>query len=149
MNNCKVTSTTTKTFNTTFFGGGVGGGRYFSGHLYDNIDPGKMSRLLLKDYWTNPQVFKTCVHYFLFFQQMIAFQKLRKMVLISSKKLFSFSRYSNLCIFLLPSFSACWPLLSAWSKINFKAYGANNCLTFLLVDILRKKNLWHWNFVHR
>ena len=127
----------------------TGVGRYFSGNLYDNIDPGKMSRLLLKDYWTNLQVFKTCAHYFLFFQQMIAFQKLWTMVLISSKKLFSFSRYSNFCIFLLPSFSPCWPLLSAWSKINVKAYGAINCLNCLLVDILRKKKVWHWNFVHR
>ena len=35
--------------------------------------------------------------YFLFFPQMIAFPKLRKMLFISSKKLFLFSRYSDLC----------------------------------------------------
>ena len=40
---------------------------------------------------------------FLFFLQMIALQKLRKMFFISSKKLFSFSRYSNFCNF-FPSF---------------------------------------------
>ena len=36
---------------------------------------------------------------FLFFHQMIALQKLRKMFFISPKKLFSFSRYSNFCSF--------------------------------------------------
>ena len=36
------------------------------------------------------------------FHQMIALQKLWKMFFISSKKLFSFSRYSNFCILSLP-----------------------------------------------
>ena len=40
---------------------------------------------------------------FLFFHQMVGLQKLWKMCFISSKKLFSFLRYSNFCIF-LPSF---------------------------------------------
>ena len=40
---------------------------------------------------------------FIFFQ-MIALQKLWKMFFISSKKLFSFSRYSNFCIFIFPYF---------------------------------------------
>ena len=44
------------------------------------------------------------------FHQIIAIQKLWKMFFISSKKLFSFSRYSNFCIFAFPSF---FPLLSA------------------------------------
>ena len=48
---------------------------------------------------------------FLFFHQMITIQKLWKMLFISSKKLFSFSRYSNFCISVLPSFSTCRPLL--------------------------------------
>ena len=43
------------------------------------------------------------------FNQMIALQKLWKMFFISSKKLFSFSRYSNFCISVFPSFS---PLLA-------------------------------------
>ena len=43
--------------------------------------------------------------------QMIALQKLLKMLFISSKKLFSFSRYSIFCIFVFPSFSPCQPLL--------------------------------------
>ena len=40
-----------------------------------------------------------------FFHQMIVLKKLWKMFFISSKKLFSFSRYSNFCIF-----SASFPL---------------------------------------
>ena len=60
---------------------------------------------------------------FSFFHQMIALQKLWKMLFISSKKLFSFPRYSNFCISVLP-FSACWPL-----KINLKVYDITNCLS--------------------
>ena len=48
---------------------------------------------------------------FCIFHQTIALQKLWKMFFISSKKLFSFSRYSNFCIFILPCFSPCQPLL--------------------------------------
>ena len=43
---------------------------------------------------------------------MLALQKLWKMFFISSKKLFSFSRYSNFCIFVFPSFFSRHPLLS-------------------------------------
>ena len=50
--------------------------------------------------------FKACAHNFfikcLFFHQMIAHQKLWKMFFTSSKKLFSFSRYSSFVIFSLP-----------------------------------------------
>ena len=42
---------------------------------------------------------------FLFFHQMIALQKLWKMLFISSKKPFSFLRYSNFCISIFPFFS--------------------------------------------
>ena len=35
----------------------------------------------------------------------------KKMFFISSKKLFSFSKYSNFCISVFPSFSPCYPLL--------------------------------------
>ena len=44
------------------------------------------------------------------FNQMIALQKLWKMFFISSKKLFSFLRYSCFCISVFPSFSPCQPL---------------------------------------
>ena len=61
------------------------------------------------------QLFKACVRYFhqifIFFHQMIALQKLWKMLFNSSKKLFWFSRYSIFCISVLPSFSTCRPLL--------------------------------------
>ena len=56
---------------------------------------------------------------FLFFNQIIALQKLWKMLFMSSKKLFSFSRYSNFCISVLPSFSTCRPLL--WRMIEDKS----------------------------
>ena len=45
------------------------------------------------------------------FHQMIALQKLWKMFLISTKKLFSFLRYSHFCIFIFPCFAPCQPLL--------------------------------------
>ena len=44
------------------------------------------------------------------FHQMIVLQKLWKMFLISSEKLFSFSRYSNFCISIFPCFSPSQPL---------------------------------------
>ena len=53
------------------------------------------------------------------FHQIIALQKLLKMFFISSKKLFSFSRYSNFCIFVFPSFFPCQPLL--WRLIQEKS----------------------------
>ena len=56
---------------------------------------------------------------FLFFHQIIALQKLWKMLFISSKKLFSFSRYSIFCISVLPSFSTCRSLL--WRMIKDKS----------------------------
>ena len=65
---------------------------------------------------------------FLLFHQMIALQKLWKMVFISSKKLFSISRYS-LFVFLSAPFSTCRPLLRGWSKINLKVHNIINCLT--------------------
>ena len=77
------------------------------------------------------RIVKAFVRYFyqsFFVHQMIALQKLWKMLFISSKKLFSFSRYSNYCIFVLPSFSPCPPLLRGWSKINLKVYDNINCL---------------------
>ena len=61
---------------------------------------------------------KACVRYFhqIF---MIALQKLWKMLFISSKKLFSFSRYSNFCISVFSSFFTCRPLL--WRMIEDKS----------------------------
>ena len=65
---------------------------------------------------------------FLFFHQIIALQKLWKMLFISSKKLFSFSRYS---IFVFPASTQFLPVthwLRGWFKINRKVYGVSICL---------------------
>ena len=64
---------------------------------------------------------------FLFFHQMIALQKLWKMLFISSKMLFSFSRYSIFCIFVLPYFSTC-RCFREWSKINLEIHDVINSL---------------------
>ena len=55
---------------------------------------------------------------FSFFYQMIALQKLWKMLFISSKKLFSFSRYSNICISVLLFFLPVGHCFRGWSKIK-------------------------------
>ena len=65
---------------------------------------------------------------FLFFHQMIAFQKLWKILFISSKELFSFLTYSNVRISVLPFFLIVGHCFIGWSKINPKVYDAINCL---------------------
>ena len=62
------------------------------------------------------------------FHHMIALQKLWKMFFISSKKLYSFSRYSNFSIFVFPAFFPCQPLPRGWFNKNLKIYDAINCL---------------------
>ena len=81
--------------------------------------------------------FKACVCYFLLnfcFSPNDSPQKLWKMFFILSKKLFSFSRYSNFCIFVFPSFffpvSHC---LRGWSKKILKIHDVINCLNKNLV----------------
>ena len=61
------------------------------------------------------------------FYQITALKKLWKMLFISTRKLFSFSRYSIFCISLFPLFSSCLSLLE--KMINDKSY-----------------NLWHHQF---
>ena len=56
---------------------------------------------------------------------MIALQKLWKMFFILSKKLFSFSRYSNFCNFVFCSFFPVSHCLKSWSKKNLKIYVMN------------------------
>ena len=65
---------------------------------------------------------------FLFFHQMIALQKLWKMFFISSKKLFSFSRYSNFVFLSFPFFLPVGNCFSGWSKINLQVHDVINCL---------------------
>ena len=56
----------------------------------------------------------------------IALQKLWKMFFFSSsKKLFSFSRYSDLCISVFPSFPPVSHCFKGWSNINLKVYNIN------------------------
>ena len=50
------------------------------------------------------------------FHKMIALSKLWKMFLISTKKLFSLSRYSVFCVSVFHSFSPCQPLLQGLIK---------------------------------
>ena len=77
---------------------------------------------------------------FLFLHQMIALSKLWKMLFIPSRKLFSFSRYSNFCISLLPSFSPCRPCFRRWSKmINLQVYDVINCLNKNLI----RDSVWY------
>ena len=50
------------------------------------------------------------------------------MFFISSKKLFSFSRYSNLCIFVFPFFLPVSHCFTGWSKKNLNVYDVINGL---------------------
>ena len=59
---------------------------------------------------------KACVRYFYQilpndFSPNDSPSKTMKMFFVSSKKLFSFSRYSSFCFFVFPSFFPCQPLL--------------------------------------
>ena len=69
-----------------------------------------------------------CGCYFLFSHQMIALSKPWKMFFISSKKLFSFSRYSDFYISVFDSFFPVSHCFRDWSKINLEIYYLINCL---------------------
>ena len=64
---------------------------------------------------------------------MIALQKLWKMFFISSRKLFSFLRYLNFCIFVFPLFFPVSHCYRGWSKKNLKIYDVINCLNKNLI----------------
>ena len=65
---------------------------------------------------------------------MIALQKLWKMLFISSKRLFSFLRYSNFSISTFCLFLPVSHCLRAWLKINLnKVYDIINCLSKNLI----------------
>ena len=70
---------------------------------------------------------------FFIFHQMIALQKPWKRFFISSKKLFSFSRYPFFLFSSYPFFSAVSHCLRGWSKKNLKVYDVINCLSKNLV----------------
>ena len=67
------------------------------------------------------------------YHQMIALQELWKMFFISSRKLFSFSKYPNFCISVFRSFSPVSHCFRGWSKINLKVYDVINCLNKMLI----------------
>ena len=77
-----------------------------------------------------PLKFVSTIFYQIFlFYQMIALQKLWKMFFISSKKLFSFLRYSNFSIFVFPSlFSMPATALKVDSRKNLEVYNIIKCL---------------------
>ena len=75
-------------------------------------------------------VLKAWVRYFyqFFFNQMIALQKLWKMLFISSKKLFR-SRDNKIFLFLsFPLFLPAGHCFRGWTKINLKVYDTISCL---------------------
>ena len=55
------------------------------------------------------------------------------MLFISSKKLFSFSVYSNFCIFISPYFYPVGHCFRGWSKINLRVYDVTSCLNKNLI----------------
>ena len=68
------------------------------------------------------------------FHQIVALQKLWKMFFISSKKLFSFLRYSNFCIFIFLSFFSLSAIaLEVDLRKIFKVYDTINCLNKNLI----------------
>ena len=78
--------------------------------------------------------FKACVRYFsFFFHQMTALKWLRKMLFISSKKLFWLSRYSTFCISVFPYFCPVSHWLRGWWEINLKVYDVSSCLSKNLI----------------
>ena len=84
-------------------------------------------------------LFKACVRYFLtnfYYSLMIVLQKLWNMFFISSKKLFSFSRYSSFCISIFPSFSPCQPLLQSLIQDKSSSLHVISCLNMNLKNIL-------------
>ena len=72
--------------------------------------------------------FKAIFIKFLFFHQMIALQKLRKMLFISSKKLFSSWDLQIFVFLFFPYFLPVGHCFRGWSKINIKVYDIINCL---------------------
>ena len=71
----------------------------------------------------------------LIFHQMIALPKLWKMFFILSKKLFSFLRYSNFCIFVFPFFFRVSHFFRGWFKKSLKVYD--------VIDYLNKNWITH------
>ena len=65
--------------------------------------------------------------------QMIALEELWEMFFISSKKLFSSSKYSNFFVSVFPFFPLIIHCFRSWSKINLKVYNILKCLNKNLI----------------
>ena len=81
----------------------------------------------------------SAIFYQFLFYQMIAVQKLWKMLFISPKKLFSFSRYSNFLHSSSPLFFPLSHCFRGWFKKNLKVYDVINCLNKNLIT----HYVWH------
>ena len=98
----------------------------------------------MKHYFYFLKFVSTIFYQIFIFHQMIVLQKLWKIFFISSKKIFSFLRYSNFFLFLSsPLFLPVSHCFRGCSKINLKVYDVINCLNknFLthFVRYLRKE----------
>ena len=77
-------------------------------------------------------VFIIFFHFFIF-HQLIALQKTMKNVFISSEKLFLFTRYSNFCISVFPSFFLSATAFQVDPRKILKVYDVINCLNKKLI----------------
>ena len=84
-------------------------------------------RILLQLINNSLKLVYTIFYQIFIFHQIIALQKLWKKIFISSKKLFSFSRYSNYWIFIFPSFLPISHCCRVWFKKNLRVDDAVNC----------------------
>ena len=87
------------------------------------------------------------------FHQTIALQKLYKMVFISSKKLFLFSRYLRFCISVFLFFFPASHCFRGCSKIDLKVYDVINCvnknfITHFVWYLEKEKKVLYWNYDH-
>ena len=88
--------------------------------------PGLLNRVNIADLPLLKLV--SAIFWEIFFHQMITVQKLENIIFVSSKKLFSFLRYSNFVFPFSPLFLPVSLCFRAWSKINLKVYDVINCL---------------------
>ena len=78
---------------------------------------------------------------FCFFTKFWLFKNYEKCFFISCKKLFSFSRYSNFCIFVFPPFFPVIQCFRGWLKKHIRVYDVMNCLN--------KKLITHFLYLER
>ena len=94
--------------------------------------------IIVERFWTFHEAFLqklmkslVCVFHVYILHQMNALKKLREMLFILPKKLFSLSRYSHFCIFPFPFFPPvyhCLDYRKSWFKKNPKVHHFIKCL---------------------